>query len=139
MKWNDIRDRLKKSSNSVMESLKPESSAKNIDTSASGVAVSEVKKPDFKKIVFPLIVAVVIVAGVAAIYFVLKNKNIISDDNIKLNTQEVTAVNTFFKENPAQPLTKSDVTQIQSILDPQPTASVEKNPTKTTTKVPAKK
>ncbi len=79
MKWNDIRDRLKKSSNSVMESFKPESMMVNNNIGAGGVPVSSMKKTDFKKVIFPLVVAVVIVAGVIAIYFVLKNKKLVDE------------------------------------------------------------
>ena len=134
MKWNDIRDRLKKSSNSVMESFKPESMMVNNSVGAGGVPVSSMKKTDFKKVIFPLVVAVVIVAGVIAIYFVLKNKNILPGDDLKLNKEEVAAVNTFFEQNPPQPLDQKDVTAIQNILDPQPEVSVEKTPVKPTTK-----
>lgn len=133
MKWNDIRDRLKKSSNSVMESFKPESMMVNSSVGAGGVPVSSIKKTDFKKIIFPLIVAVVIVAGVIAIYVVLKNKNILPGDNLQLNKEEVTAVNTFFEQNPPQPLDQKDITAITNILDPQP-VSVEKTPVNVQTK-----
>ncbi len=134
MKWNDIRDRLKKSSSSVIESLKPETLTKNSGVTDSAGDVSSMKKTDIKKILFPLIVAVVIVAGVVAIYLVLKNKNIIPSDSLTLNKDEVTAVNTFFTQNPPQPLDQKDVTAIQNILDPQPVVSVEKTPVKPTTK-----
>ena len=134
MKWNDIRDRLKKSSSSVMESLKPETPIKNSGVTDSAGDVSSRKKTVFSKILFPLIVAVVIVAGVVAVYLVLKNKNIIPSDNLTLNKDEVTAVNTFFTQNPPQPLDQKDITAIQNILDPQPVVSVEKTPVKPTTK-----
>ncbi len=74
MKWNDIRDRLKKSSNSVMESFKPESMMVNNSVGAGGVPVSSMKKTDFKKII-PIrktiffIVGEVIIAWLWPIYW----------------------------------------------------------------------
>lgn len=128
MKWNDIRDRLKKTSNSVMGSFKPESVMVSQNDGASTVSTSSIKK-----IIFPAIVGIVIIAGIVAIYVVLKNKNILPGDNLQLNKEEVTAVNTFFEQNPPQPLDQKDITAITNILDPQP-VSVEKTPVNVQTK-----
>lgn len=122
MKWNDIRDRLKKSSNTVMDSL--QSSPVSSDPVMTTVDSTDVKKPLLKKILFPLIVVIVIVAGAFAAYFVFKNKTITPSDSLQLDKAEVSAVQNFFIENPAAPITTTDMQKVQNILNPQPESPV---------------